>query len=225
MNINVELLQHSPLEILIRAIRTCYNSHNKSDSSWCVSKDLKYYNTKYFEVGPKDIELINRIIESKHDSTLEHIVFTFEITGISRLCLQELARHRMASYSVKSTRYTLKELKNEAPFKQDWEPLSENNMKRAEKYVNFIGVKEIDQHSVFELEFVRSLINKSDISNDKIKYNLPESYKVDLVMTINLRSLRNFLNLRKANEAHFEIRTLAETIEEIIPKEYHFLLS
>ncbi len=62
----------------------------------------------------KDKELINRVGNKfKHSSTLEHLNYTFYIQGISRACLQEVARHRHTSPSVKSTRYTLKELKND----------------------------------------------------------------------------------------------------------------
>ena len=47
---------------------------------------------------------------------------------------------------------------------------------------------------------------------DKIKYALPECYKTELVWTINLRSLRNFLKLRLSLKAHQEIRKLAYEI-------------
>ena len=88
-----ELLQHTSLNVCARAIRTCWDSHDKSDNG-----------------GEKDCELIDRVgNKHKHASTLEHLSYTFYISGISRALLQELARHRMASLSVKSTRYTLKE--------------------------------------------------------------------------------------------------------------------
>ncbi len=211
----VNLLQSSSLSILIQAIRTCYQSQDKSDSS---------YDKSNFELGFRDKELINRIIESKHDSTLEHIVFTFNIQGISRLCLQELARHRIASYSVKSTRYTLKELKNEKYFDLTSFKI-DDSFNRASKYINYTGEFEVDYYSLKALENLRELVAGGNYSNDISKYALPESYKVDLIMTINLRSLRNFLHLRCAKEAHFEIRDLAEKMKGVIPNDYQFLLS
>jgi thymidylate synthase (FAD) len=93
----VELLHNTPLWVASKAIRKCWASEAKSDNG-----------------GEKDKELIHRIgNKNKHKSTLEHLVYSFDIDGISRACLQELARHRIASYSVKSSRYTLKELKAE----------------------------------------------------------------------------------------------------------------
>jgi thymidylate synthase (FAD) len=54
--------------------------------------------------------------------------------------------------------------------------------------------------------------------NDKLKYLLPENWFVkDLMMTINIRSLFNFLFLRTSKTAHFEIRQLAEYMLELLP--------
>ena len=96
----VTLLNHTPLNICSHAIRTCWQSFDKGDNG-----------------GEKDVELIDRVGNKfKHASTLEHLYYNFYIQGISRALLQELARHRIASLSVKSTRYTLKELKKEEKF-------------------------------------------------------------------------------------------------------------
>ena len=96
----VTLLNYTPLNICSHAIRTCWQSFEKGDNG-----------------GEKDVELIERVGNKfKHASTLEHLYYNFYIQGISRALLQELARHRVASLSVKSTRYTLKELKKEAKF-------------------------------------------------------------------------------------------------------------
>lgn len=45
------------------------------------------------------------------------------------------------------------------------------------------------------------------------RYLLPEATKTSLVMTINARSLQNFLTLRLDSHAQWEIRELAVTIE------------
>ena len=119
----VELLHNTPLWVCAKAIRKCWASEDKSDSYYSVTWndniplaecDISTSDKEAIHCGTKDKELINRVgNKNKHKSTLEHLVYTFDIDGISRACLQELARHRIASYSVKSTRYTLKELKEE----------------------------------------------------------------------------------------------------------------
>ena len=209
----VKLEEYFSLKLLIASIRCCYQSEEKSDSYYVTTDN------SHFHLGDKDKKLINSIINNGHDSTLEHIVFHFNIGGISRLCLQELARHRVASFSVKSTRYTLKELKNELPFHIN----DENTRKRASKYIKLINNILVDAYSLCALDKVREcLLNGESI--DKVKYCLPECYLTNLHMTINLRSLRNFLDLRTSNRAHFEIRELANKIAKALPKEYNFLI-
>ena len=45
-------------------------------------------------------------LASGHESVIEHAVFTFCVTGVSRVLLAQLTRHRLASFSVQSQRYT-----------------------------------------------------------------------------------------------------------------------
>ena len=170
------------MSIIIEATRTCYDSMSKSDN-----------------LGDKDLALLKKIIDSKHESVLEHMVFTFKITDISRACLQELARHRIASYSVKSTRYTLKELRD----------TPDNEL---EKFLIDDIESIVKSSAIDSLKKIKMMLNMSNPDMDKIKYALPECYKTELVWTINLRSLRNFLKLRLSLKAHQEIRKLATIV-------------
>ncbi len=195
------LLQHTSLEICASAIRTCWQSFDKSDAG-----------------GEKDKELIDRVGNKfKHASTLEHLVYTFYIKGISRALLQELARHRMASLSVKSTRYTLKELKKEEPF-------TCNDYDRAREYLVMTGNDMVDEMSIKGLENLRIVLSKG-VSNDKAKYCLPESYKTELTYTINARSLQNFINLRSDKSALWEIQELAHSLYKELPEDHRYLFT
>ena len=60
------------------------------------------------------IELLTKVGKHyKHESVLEHITFSWLIDGSSRLELQEHMRHRVASATVTSSRYTIKAYANE----------------------------------------------------------------------------------------------------------------
>ncbi len=215
----VELLQHTSLTVCATAIRTCWASHDKSDNG-----------------GEKDKDLIDRVGNKfKHASTLEHLTYTFYISGISRALLQELARHRMASPSVKSTRYTLKELKEEESFtdgmsmielKEKYtnptEVYSDKHMIRASKYLVWSDILGVDFSSITALENLRLML-VDGVSNDKAKYCLPESYKTELTWTINARSLQNFLGLRSSKSALWEIRDLARSLFGILPSDHKYL--
>lgn len=205
----VELTHYTPLELTAMDARTCWMSQDKSDNG-----------------GPKDQEFLDRIGNKfKHGSILEHQVYKFHITDISRALLQELARHRMASLSVKSSRYTLKELKEEILFIphghitiDNWEVIKQ----RAAKYLVFTNNDIVDKASVHALDNLRHAL-ECGISNDIAKYCLPESYKTELSWTINARSLQNFISLRSDKAALWEIRKLAQTIYDVIPEDHNFL--
>ncbi len=196
---NITLKQHTSLKECASAIRTCWQSFDKSDDG-----------------GKKDLDLIDRVGNKfKHSSTLEHLVYTFYIQGISRACLQELARHRIASLSVKSTRYTLKELKSEEEF-------LENDFTRASKYLVLTENELVDTMSIKALENLRQVL-KENVLNDRAKYCLPECYKTELTWTINARSLQNFLTLRSDKSALWEIQDLAKNIYEALPQDHKYL--
>ncbi len=216
---NITLMQHSSLEVCAHAIRTCWQSFDKSDDG-----------------GEKDKDLIDRVGNKfKHASTLEHLTYTFYISGVSRALLQELARHRIASPSVKSTRYTLKELKDEESFtdgmsmtdliKQYTNPTevyADKHMVRAGNYLVYTDVLGVDFASVVALENLRLML-VSGVANDKAKFCLPESYKTELTWTINARSLQNFIALRSTKAALWEIRDLASALYDVLPQDHQYL--
>ena len=195
----ITLLHHTELKVCSHAIRTCWQSFAKGD-----------------EGGDADKELIERVgNKMKHASTLEHLNYTFYIQGISRACLQELARHRHASLSVKSTRYTLKELRNEPEFVL-------GDFERAAKYLVLSGNEQVDNASIAALENLRVILQTS-ISLDIAKYCLVESYKTELTWSINARALQNFLHLRSGKSALWEIQNLARAVFEALPEEHKFI--
>lgn len=198
----VTLTHFTPLHICSNAIRTCYQSFERGDNG-----------------GEKDLALIDKVgNKNRHSSTLEHLFYNFYIQGISRACLQELARHRMASYSVKSSRYTLKELKHTETFL----PLNSHNMHRAEQFLVFCENERVNEASVLALENLREILS-SGVGNDLAKFCMPESYKTELAWSINARSLQNFLTLRSANVALWEIRKLSLAVFEALPQEHRFI--
>lgn len=211
-NIQVTLLHSTPLYISADGARTCWASQDKSDTDRINSV-----------IGPKDLALIDRVGNKfHHASILEHISMNFFIDGISRACLQELARHRIASLSVKSSRYTLKELKDGYEF--DINEYDNISIAEASKYITITGDMYVDICSYEALYKLQKGI-KMGISNDKIKYCMPEAYRTQLTWTINLRSLQNFLSLRTDRTALPEIQHLARLIYAALPTDIQSLVS
>lgn len=197
----VKLLHHTPLEVADIAICKCYGNEPHSDSEKVKAR-------------------INRVANvSKHASTIEHLVYTFDIDGISRACLQELARHRIASYTVKSSRYTLQELKDIGfPDDTDYDAMLEF----ANKFcvaTDKLDVNLMIAKGLYNLKYLIWL----GLPNDIAKYCMPEAYKTSLVMTINARALQNFLELRSSKHALWEIQLLAKAMYDVLPNEHKFL--
>jgi thymidylate synthase (FAD) len=158
-----------------------------------------------------DIDKLKNFNLNKYEQD-KHIHYTFFISGISRALLQELVRHKdNISLSVKSTRYTLKELKDEDIFTID-------NIERASKYLVFTDNKLVNQMSIKALENLRVIL-KDGMANDKAKYALPENYKTSLTWTINQSSLKNFLELRLSKSALWEIRDFSSLLLKDLPRE------
>lgn len=142
---------------------------------------------------------------------IEHTWYTFELTKFPRAVLQELSRHRDASPSVRSSRYTLKELKDEVQFNSIMD-----DGERARKYIYFTGEKMTDRESLNSLESLRWLIYLRT-NNDIAKFAMPECYLTEEVLTIDAQSLSNFFALRCAGSALWAIRDLARSMYEELP--------
>ena len=210
----VKLLDHTKLSNAVIGARTCWNSFHKGGN----------YDTPTDDITDEDKELLERLIhKNKHESIAEHITNVFKITGVTRMVLIEMTRHRISSYSVKSTRYTLKELKDELPFFDNNGDYTDADIERASKYIDLSPTKyDTTFPRLQALENLRrAVINSKDI--DEIKYLVPECYLTDLVFTINARSLKNFLKLRLSKAAHYKIRELAKAIYFALPQEHRFL--
>lgn len=194
-NMYVNLISHSPVDSAILAIQQPYANENATLETF------------------KKVLLVN-----KHESIAEHVWMTFEIGGVSRLELQEHMRHRIASPTVQSTRFTLgKMLENTSTCLPEYfqeyfvyPDLDALNLTEDQKTVFKMAYEDL---IVISLNHMKAL-KKAGIKNDVMKYLVVEGLRTNFVWTINLRALRNFLDLRKSDKAHFEIRHVANLILE-----------
>lgn len=188
----INLIAHTPdaLRVAFSAIRTCYSSSDFNDI-WG-----KEY-IKYAENNDDHIRLVKQIVSHGHTSTLEHLSFTFSITGISRACLAQLTRHRIASYSVRSQRYT--KLDDVVPTKIDGHP----------SY----------KHAISVIQELYLQLLADGVKAEDARMILPQSASTNLVMTINLRSFMNMYRVRKpGTHAQAEIGELVTHMKNEIIK-------
>lgn len=142
------------------------------------------------------INFIKRLIKRKHLSVLEHASFTFLVKGISRITSHQWVRHRIASYTQESQRYSLVE-------SQYYIPESLKTNKQVRRYIE-------DGYKLYKNLF------ENGVMKQDARYVLPQSYTTKLIVTMNLRELLHFFKLRLHKSAQHEIREAAEEMLEIL---------
>lgn len=156
------------------------------------------YLSKRNDDTPNDA-LIKSCIKRGHESVIEHVSLTFKVvTDIG--VLTELTRHRIASYSVESTRYVCyadtENVKKEMSFIRPIE-LNNNDEAYREWLDDCIDVDE-RYHKILDMTK----------STDIARMVLSKSNKTTIVFTMNLRELRAMLKLRCSERANAHIKQI-----------------
>lgn len=190
----VKLLHSTPLYICSTAIRECWDSHDKSDTVDGI-------------IGEADKVLIDRIgNKAKHTSVKNHLNYTFQIEGITTKTLLAFTRHDIGTeFSVQSTRYTTKKC-----VKNGTATYTESKSEKVNGYLKQIQNMIID-------------CVESNEANDEISMLLPQAWNYNLVVTMSLGAVQHFLNLRLKNDAHWDIRELANIMYKSLPEEHLYL--
>ncbi len=179
----VKLINYTPNpeRIIAAAARLCYSDKNGEDL---------FENLTDSEVE----KLVRKIISLGHYSVLEHVSFTFAISGISRVTTHQLVRHRVGcSYSQRSQRYI-----EEDNFNYIIPPSIQERPELLKKYEETMN----QLNSLYE-EFAK-VVPKEDA-----RFLLPQAIESKIMVTYSLRALLHFLELRTCKRAQWEIQTLA----------------
>jgi thymidylate synthase (FAD) len=153
----------------------------------------------------RDEEIVRMVVENDYSSVLEHIYFTFDLREITLALSRELLEHRIASHTARSTRY-----QEEADFEYYVPMEFKKNKKALELYKDAV---EGQRKAYRELR-------KLGVSRESARYVLPMSAHTNYILTMNARSLINFLGLRLCVRASPEMRELADKIYDAVVKPY-----
>ena len=261
----VILLQHTGIGTSEYAARTCYDSFGSSENTAVMHFGEGNENDKALLNNIEHSDLLDQLAWTHfHYSILEHANLTYLIKGTSRGVLQEHARHRIQSISVRSTRYTLSPVINafvaeiltnvSNTYPSDWftSTLIAQDLFVTQDYA-YNALQTIDLYhrlkwqfgQIGKDEFMHLAVAKSSLSivdqpngtpqaiyellqagkskrnvGDNFKHVINDNWKVDMVVTMNLRALKNYLTLRDSGAAYFGIRHLAEAIKQVTPSKY-----
>lgn len=117
-------------------------------------------------------------------------------------CTHQLVRHRLASYSQRSSRYTNLE-------GGEWFVVPHSIAKNEKALAKFIETMRATE------ECYRYLTNECNIPFEDARFTLPAGKKTNIVVTMNCRSLKNFFAHRLCTRAQWEIRELAQEMAKI----------
>lgn len=164
---------------LERACRTCYRSEDKiTDES---------YKT-----------LLKNCINRGHESVLEHEKIT-----IRMICdigvYKDLTRHRIASFSIESTRYC-----NYGKDKFD------NEIKFIKPCNIEKGTKLYEKWEKACQDIEKNYLQMAELgaTPDQMRMILPHSTASEIVMTANIREWKHILSLRTTNHVHPSVRQI-----------------
>ncbi len=156
-------------------------------------------------------DIIKRIVKAGAESPIEHAVFTFLVTGVSRALTHQLVRHRIASFTQESQRYVT----YEKGFKYVTPKSIEEDPELCAKY-----------HHLMEniAAFYHRAVEKNKPKEDA-RYVFPNACHTSIYITINARSLRNLFKIRCDKRAQWEIRYMAvwmlKICKEILPDAFN----
>lgn len=198
--LDVRLLAHTPdaLSLIYAAFRQCYHAGYVADM-WprLVSGEIE---------PEKQAAFIANVLESGHDSPVEHVSFTFAVEGVSRACSHQLVRHRIASYSQQSQRYVTDTMDYVMPPAVARIPEAKA---RLEAFMDEVSSAYRDLHRILTEH------GRKDKANEDARFVLPQAAETKIVVTMNCRALIHFFHLRCCMRAQWEIRALAMRMLEL----------
>lgn len=167
------------------------------------------------KMDDRDITLLNYLIENKHTSPLEHVVFTFSV-HCPLFVRGQWHRHRTWSYNEISRRYTEIDMEFYTPPKLRQQ--AENNRQASISSPDFQDrelIKKIEAFNKKSLAFYEELL-ASGVCREQARGVLPQNMMVTFWGTVNLGNLLHFLELRDSEHAQWEIREYAIAIKKLI---------
>ena len=146
--------------------------------------------------------VLTTIMKSGHGSALEHASYTIAVDGVSRALTHQLVRHRIASFNQQSQRYVTYDREPEIVLPQtiadDAEALSSFNTAIDVAYATYAALIDVG------------------IPAEDARYVLPNACTTKIVITMNIRQLLHFFEVRCCNRAQWEIRELADRMLELV---------
>ncbi|MGH7639996.1 MAG: FAD-dependent thymidylate synthase [Candidatus Dormibacteria bacterium] len=158
---------------------------------------------------------LENILKSAHGSVLEHANYTFALHDVSRVATHEIVRHRAGSaYSQESLRYVrLVDVGFRVP--PALEPLRRQCVELVERLEEF----QVSAAKSLRLDEGGVPFHVKKEVTSALRRLAPIGLSTDLIMTMNLRTLRHVVEMRTDPAAEEELRLIFGRIGEIMKLE------
>jgi thymidylate synthase (FAD) len=147
-------------------------------------------------------KVLRTIMKSRHHSALEHATYTFAIDGVSRALTHQLVRHRLASFNQQSQRYVA--YAEEPTFVVPPGVQAEEAL-----------LARFSDAASAAFAAYRELVD-AGVAPEDARYLLPNAMETKIVVTMNMRELLHFFELRCCKRAQWEIRELALCMLDLV---------
>ncbi|HTW90769.1 MAG TPA: FAD-dependent thymidylate synthase [bacterium] len=156
------------------------------------------------------------VFEMGHHSIAEHAVFNFDVTGVSRLAVEALERHRLNSYTEKSQRYVTLSDDFVVPEElKDTEVLDEfvTTVRLQNHYYHELYYKLVPHFTAKHPEWRDEPLRAENAAKEDARYITGLAIQTQLGMTANARNLELMLKSLSASELA-EVRALSARLYE-----------
>ena len=140
----------------------------------------------------KQIELLLKILSWGHLSVFEHTLFSFHLSGVSRICLDQLNRYRHASMCMESGRVV---------------DLGEREIVMPESLMTSSHKEEIEQ-LLATTRNVYDQLKLEGLPREDLRFLIPMGISTQEIFSLNLRELFVVRSQRLCSQAQWEIREL-----------------
>lgn len=147
-------------------------------------------------------KVLSTVMKSGHFSTLEHAAYTFAIDGVSRSMTHQLVRHRMASYNQQSQRYVV--------FKEEPDFIVPHTIAGKPELAEAFSKAATAAFAAY-----KELLD-AGVPAEDARYLLPNAAETKIVVTMNIRELLHFFEVRCCRRAQWEIQEVANTMLELV---------
>jgi len=166
------------------------------------------------EMDERDVVLLDYLIENKHTSPLEHVVFTFSV-HCPLFVRGQWHRHRTWSYNEISRRYTEIDMEFYTPSVIRAQAEDDRQASVEADFDDTALRERIEKQNIDSLKLYNELLD-AGVCREQARGVLPQNMMVTFWATVDLSNLIHFLELRDSEHAQWEIREYAIAIKKLI---------